>query len=47
MKIPKKIKIGGFIWEVKFSQDVAIEGNAFGSAHMRRQKIFIEPNETE
>ena len=43
MKIPKKIKIGGFIWEVCENQDVNNEGDVFGSTHYKKQKIFIEP----
>ena len=47
MKIPKKIKIRAFVYTVTENQDVANEGNVFGSTHLRRQKIFIEPSETQ
>lgn len=47
MKIPNKIKIGGFIWSIEQSEKVANEGNAFGSTHMRKQRIFIEPSENQ
>ncbi len=47
MKIPKKIKIGGFIWEVKESKEVTAEGNCYGSTHHSLQKIFLEPKMTK
>jgi len=47
MKIPKKLKIGGFIYQVIESQEVVNEGDAFGSFHSRQQKLFIDPNETQ
>ena len=47
MKIPKKLKIGGFIWEIKNNEEVNLEANAFGSTHFRKQKIFIDPTETQ
>lgn len=43
MKVPKKIKIGGFQWRVIESKDISIEGNCFGSTHTDTQKIFLEP----
>lgn len=46
MKIPKKLKINGFDWEVIESQDTANEGNCFGSTHFSTQKIFLEPSAT-
>lgn len=42
MIIPKKLKIWGLEWEVKENQDVANEGNCFGSTHSRTSKIFLE-----
>ena len=47
MKIPKKIKIGGFIWTIEENQDVALEGNMFGSTHYRTQKLFLEKESTQ
>ncbi len=47
MKIPKKVKVGGFIYPVIENADVANEGNVYGSTHLRRQKIFLEPSETQ
>lgn len=47
MKIPKEIKIGGFIWTVDYNEAVSNEGNAFGSTHYRKQRIFLDKNETQ
>lgn len=47
MKIPKQIKISGFMWDIKEDNNVATEGNCFGSTHYRTQNIFIEPTATE
>lgn len=47
MKIPKKLRINGFDWEVKESQEIANEGQAFGSTHYEEQKIFLEPKATK
>lgn len=47
MKIPKKIKIGGFVWQVEESEKVTTEGGVFGSCHHAKQRIFLDPNETE
>ncbi len=46
MNIQKELKIGGFVFPVIESQEVANEGNAFGSMHFKHQKIFLEPSET-
>ena len=46
MKIPNKLKIGGFIWKVKKDADIAYEGNCYGSTHHRSQKIFLDPANT-
>ena len=43
MKIPKKLKIGGMIWEVEESSDVVNEGSCFASTHPLTQKFFIDP----
>lgn len=43
MKIPKKLKIIGFEWQVKESQAIADEGNCFGSTHTQNQIIYLEP----
>lgn len=43
MKIPKKLKIGGFIWTIVENQDVNNESNVFGSTHYKKQKLFVEP----
>ena len=45
MKIPKKIKILGYYWEVisdEKGKSVIYDGNCFGSTHLGMQKIFIE-----
>lgn len=44
MEIPKTLKIGGFTWTIEEHQDVAREGNIFGSTHQTSQKFFLEPN---
>lgn len=46
MKIPKEnfvIKVGPFEYKVKYSDDVADEGNVFGSTHNNDQVIFLDP----
>ena len=43
MQLPEHVKIGGFDWTIHENQDVAREGNIFGSTHFTTQKIFIEP----
>lgn len=45
MKIPKKLRIGGFVWTVEESEKVAAEGNVYGSTHHTKQRFFLEPNE--
>lgn len=43
MKIPNKLKIGGFTWEIKRdNKDLHVEGGCYGSTHYKDQKIFIE-----
>lgn len=47
MNLPKsnfKIKVGPFIYQVKYSVDVANEGSIFGSCHNNEQIIFLDPN---
>ncbi len=47
MKLPKEdftVKIGPFIYEVKYSADIAEEGQVFGSTHSNNQNIFLDPN---
>lgn len=44
MKIPKKLKIGGFDWTVRENYDITYEGNCYGSTHHGRQNIFLDPN---
>jgi|ERR1035437_1797103 hypothetical protein len=46
MKIPNKLKIGGFEWEIKENKEVAFEGNCFGSTHLPSQRIYIDPDST-
>lgn len=46
MKLPKtdfKVKIGPFDYEVMYSDDVAEEGDCFGSCHHDRQMIYLGP----
>lgn len=47
MKVPNKIRIGAFDWTIEESEKIANEGGVFGSTHHRKQRIFLEPNETE
>lgn len=42
MIIPKKLKIIGFEWQVKESQEIADEGGCFGSTHTQTQTIYLE-----
>ena len=42
MQIPKKVKILGFDWAIEDSNDVAYQGNCYGSTHYGTQKIFID-----
>ena len=47
MKLPKKdfeVKIGPFVYEVKYSQGVSDEGECFGSTHNNRQVIYLQPD---
>lgn len=46
MKIPKEVKIMGFVWPVKFDKHVSNEGQAFGSTHLHSQVIFLDPSTT-
>lgn len=47
MKIPKTIKIGGFIWQIKQDEAIANDGDTFGSCQYRKQILNITPNETQ
>lgn len=47
MTIPATIKIGGFQWTVEENDKVANEGGVYGSTHHTKQRIFLEPNETQ
>ena len=42
MMIPKKLKIIGFEWQIKESQEIADEGACFGSTHTQSQTIYLE-----
>lgn len=47
MTLPKKnftIKVGPFTYQVKYSLEIAEEGQAFGSTHNNEQMIFLDPN---
>lgn len=44
MKIPEKIKIGGFDWSIEENAKVAYEGNIYGSTHIYKQSIFLDPD---
>lgn len=46
MRIPRRLKIGGFVWQVEFRDDVAREGRCYGSTHFSRQHIYLDPNTT-
>lgn len=43
MKIPKRVKIGGFWWTIKLDKNVAFEGQVYGSTHFPSQTIFLDP----
>lgn len=48
MILPTKnftVKIGPFIYEVVYSDDVSKEGNVFGSTHNNNQKIYIQKSD--
>jgi Zn-dependent peptidase ImmA (M78 family) len=47
MIIPSKIRVIGLDFEIEENEKVANEGNTFGSVHSRKQRIFLEPNETQ
>jgi hypothetical protein len=47
MKIPKQLKIGGLIFKIKESQEIANQSQVWGSTHFMQQKIFISPEETQ
>lgn len=47
MKIPKKLHINGFDWDIIWSQDIADEGSCYGSAHLSKQKMFLSPSGTK
>lgn len=47
MKIPKELKIGGFVWIIEDNKDIAHEGQCFGSTHSYSQKIFLDPGQKE
>ena len=44
MKIPKTIKVGGFIWTIQEDEKIATEGSVYGSTHHGKQQIFIDPD---
>jgi len=46
MKLPATdftVKVGPFVYEVIYSDNVAEEGQVFGSTHNNEQKIFLDP----
>ena len=43
MKIPKRVKIGAYIYQVELSEDIGREGDCYGSTHHSSEKIFIDP----
>jgi Zn-dependent peptidase ImmA (M78 family) len=47
MKIPKQLKIGGLIFQVSESEEIANQSNVWGSTHFKKQKIFLDPSETQ
>jgi Zn-dependent peptidase ImmA (M78 family) len=47
MKIPKKLKIGGFIWTVEETDKTTNESSSFGSCHYKKQRIFIDKTENQ
>ena len=46
MKIPKKLKIGGFTWNVKLESSTTSEQGLFGATHFPSQTIYIQPDIT-
>lgn len=47
MKLPKILKIGGFIWKVEERDDVTRQSNVWGTTHCHTQTIYLEPNLSE
>jgi Zn-dependent peptidase ImmA (M78 family) len=47
MTLPTSLKINGFIFKVKESDDACREGNCYGSMHGATQTIFIDPTATD
>ena len=47
MKIPKKLKIAGLIWNVKKDKNVTHEGDCYGTTHHTNQNIFISTETTQ
>lgn len=47
MNIPNTIKYQGMSWEIAESDPITHEANSYGTTHHHRQKIFIEPTETQ
>lgn len=43
MNTPPEIKIGGLVWKVRNSIDMANGENAYGSTHLVSQTIFLDP----
>jgi len=47
MKIPKKVKISGLVFTVEESEKISNQSNVWGSTHFKKQRIFIDPSETQ
>lgn len=45
MTIPKELKVGGLMYDVIFSKQVADEGQVFGSTHFKNQTIYLDPDQ--
>lgn len=45
--IPSSLRIGGFDWLIEENAEVTNEGNAFGTTHHGKQRMFIDPSETQ
>ncbi len=44
MRIPKKVKIGGLVYEVVFDAKHCVAQSVYGQESAYRQKIFLDPN---
>ncbi len=46
MKIPKQLRIGGFVWKITQHSDVADADNSFGNIETKTQVLNLDPRNT-